>query len=67
MNARKNVNPHKVQKLATNAMRHPKDWEGWERPNLMHNIVEKTFEAWWKKKKIGQIDNQTPTLSPIQP
>jgi hypothetical protein len=66
MSATKNVNPHKVQKLATNAMWHPKDWEGWERPNLVCNIVEKTFEAWWKKKMIGQVDNQTPTLSPLQ-
>jgi hypothetical protein len=37
--------------------------KGWENPTQC-NVVEKTFETRWKKRMIGQIDNQMPTFSP---
>jgi len=33
--------------------------KGWERPNLVHNLIEKTFESKRKKKMIKQANNQT--------
>jgi hypothetical protein len=32
-------------------------------PNLVHNVVEKTFEGKWKKRIIGWANNQTSALA----
>jgi hypothetical protein len=34
----------------------------WERPNLVCNVVEKTFEGMRKKRMIGRVNNQALTL-----
>ncbi len=38
--------------------------KGWEKPNLMHNAMKKPFENRWKKRMIGQANNQMLTSSP---
>jgi hypothetical protein len=49
MHAMKNVNPHRIQRLVTKCSVTPPKTKGWERFNLMCNVVEKTFENKWKK------------------
>jgi hypothetical protein len=36
----------------------------WERFNLIHNALEKTFEGRWGKGMIRQANNQAFTLGP---
>jgi hypothetical protein len=36
--------------------------KGWGKPNLMHNVMEKTFEGKHKKGTTKQANNQMPTL-----
>jgi hypothetical protein len=31
--------------------------KGWEKPNVMHNVMEKTFEGKRKKGIIGRANN----------
>ncbi len=39
--------------------------KGWERLNLMHNVVKKTSIVLNEKKRmIGWVNNQTPTPNP---
>ncbi len=38
--------------------------KGWERPNLMRNVVEKTSKGMWKKRMTWQANNQVPTPDP---
>jgi hypothetical protein len=38
--------------------------KGWERPNLMCNVVEKTFEAKQKKRMTKRANNQAFEPSP---
>jgi hypothetical protein len=56
MHIMKKVYPHRIQRLITNAVWHPKT-KGWERPNLMCNVVEKTFEGGRKKGMIKWANN----------
>jgi hypothetical protein len=39
---------------------------GWERPNLVCIVKEKTFEVKWKKRMMRWANNQAPTLSLAQ-
>jgi hypothetical protein len=60
MVAMKKVDPHKVQKLTTNAMWQTKV-KGQGRPNQMHNAMDKASKI-KKKGIIGWTNNHTPTL-----
>jgi hypothetical protein len=59
----KKVDPHRIQRLVTmwcDTLRIKR----WERPNLMCNVVEKTFEGKQKKRMIGWANNQVFAPSP---
>ncbi len=40
--------------------------KGWERSNLMRNVIEKTFENMWKNGMTNQVDNQAFTPRPTR-
>jgi hypothetical protein len=48
MSAMKKMDPHKIQRLVTNECDTPKI-KGWERPNLMRNLVEKKLKLGGKR------------------
>jgi hypothetical protein len=48
MNAMKKVDPHKIQRLVTHECDTPRI-KGWERPNLMRNLVEKKLKLRGKR------------------
>jgi hypothetical protein len=48
MSASKKVDPHRIQ-MQCDILR----TKGWEKPNIVHNAVKKTFKARWEKKMIG--------------
>jgi hypothetical protein len=57
------VDPHKIQRLATIVMWHPKDIMKKTQPNVQ--CGEKNIQKQAKKKLIGQVNNQafTPGLT----
>jgi len=54
MCAMKEMDSHKVQRLTTNVIWHPKD-KGREMPNLMRNVVKKHLKVDERKEWLGEL------------
>ncbi len=62
MHVAKKMDPHKIQRLATNECDTLRT-KGWEKLNIVRNVMKKTSKGKWKKRMIEQANNQMSTLA----